>query len=90
MSSSSLEWIEVGEFKDRHEIKSSPRSLPEQPGHNLGFDADEMFTRAEIEVHCAIHTQWGGREGGEVEYLKGKKLYGPLQLHRIYPVQKSQ
>ena len=89
MSSSSLEWIEVGEFKDRHEIKSSPRSLPEQPGHNLGFDADEMFTRAEIEVHCAIHTQWGGRGGG-VEYLKGKKLYGPLQLHRIYPLQKSQ
>ena len=57
-------WIEVGGFKDWHEIKSSPLSLPEEPGFNLGFDADEMFTRAEIEVQCAIHTRWGGRGEG--------------------------
>ena len=56
-------------------------------------DADKMCTRAEIEVcYNAILTQWVEGEGGMgLEYLKGKKLYGPLQLHRIYPaLQKSQ
>ena len=71
--SSSLGWIEVRGFKDRHEIKSSPHSLPEETELSLVWcrrNVHESWNRSWV---CSNPYTVGGKEGEGGWIFEGEK-----------------